>query len=148
MEPSRLTLGIPNLAGKAVEVASYEANSTRNTLMTIDKDGELHRPPQGGVDLLPICVGSVSTSGAILGGTGNFSVSKNLSSGQTLITLTGITFTTSQYAVIATCFAGAPENNNKAFPVVKENGGKIEIVQYTDGGSQSNQAFYFVVYRL
>ena len=149
MEPSRLTLGIPNLSGKAVEIAKYNTNSTRTTLMTVNDNGEVQRPPQGSSDLLPVCIGSVDVYGNILGGSGNFSVSKDLSSGQTLITVTGVTYIPTEYAVIATCFAGTPYgNNNKAFAEIRANAGKIEVVQYTDGGTQSNQAFSFVVYRL
>jgi hypothetical protein len=41
MEPSRLTLGIPNMPGKAFEIAKYELNGNRLTLMSVDVNGAL-----------------------------------------------------------------------------------------------------------
>lgn len=39
MEPSRLTMGIPNIMGKAWEVAKYEPNGNRTSLFGVDVNG-------------------------------------------------------------------------------------------------------------
>ncbi|MBC7934545.1 MAG: hypothetical protein H7Y86_04180 [Rhizobacter sp.] len=39
MEPSRLTLGIPNMPGKGFEVARYELNGVRSSLFGVDVNG-------------------------------------------------------------------------------------------------------------
>lgn len=39
MEPSRLTMGIPNMPGKGFEVARYELNGTRSSLFGVDVNG-------------------------------------------------------------------------------------------------------------
>jgi hypothetical protein len=41
MEPSRLTMGIPNIIGKAWEVAKYEPNGNRSSLFGVDVNGAL-----------------------------------------------------------------------------------------------------------
>ncbi len=75
MEPSRLTFGIPNLSGKAIEFATYNTNSTRNTLLTVDNSGAVQRPATGGADMLPVAYANVSSGGSLLSGTGNVAVS-------------------------------------------------------------------------
>ena len=74
MEPSRLTFGIPNLSGKAVEFATYNTNSTRNTLLTVDNSGEVQRPATGASDMLPVAYANISSGGSILSGTSNVAV--------------------------------------------------------------------------
>ncbi len=146
LEPNRLTLGVPNLAGKGFEFVKYNATSTKSTVLSIESDdGALKRPAQTNVDLLPICVGSVDVFGNIRGGSGNFTVARNLGAGTTDITITGVTYTAANYAVIATCYS---DNGVTAFAMALENAGKIRLNQYDDGGNSANQAFSFVVYQL
>lgn len=57
----------------------------------------------GNVDLLPICMSSVAVNGAITGGSGNFSISKDIASGHIEITFSGISYNANDYAVVATC---------------------------------------------
>lgn len=145
MEPSRLVLGIPFVSGKAVEISKYLVSSARTTLLTIHSEaGEMRRPGTGNVDLLPICIGSVAVNGGIKGGSGNFSVSKDIASGLTEITVSGISYNANEYAVIATCYA---DNGVRAYPVIVADNGKIRVWQYNQDGTVSNQAFSFMVYR-
>jgi hypothetical protein len=144
MEPSRLVLGIPNVAGKRVEIASYEANSTRNTLLTVDETGSVSRPPQGNANLLPICMGNIAVGGGILSGTGNFSVEYSIT-GTLDITINGHSYNRNQYLAIATTYQ---EQGNRAYATVVENAGKLRIWRFNDGGTETNQAVGFVVYKL
>jgi hypothetical protein len=41
MEPFNLVIGIPNLVGRNFQVAKYETDGTRTTLMTLDQSGNL-----------------------------------------------------------------------------------------------------------
>jgi hypothetical protein len=76
MEPSRLTLGIPDVVGKAVQVASYSANSTATTVLTIDRVGQVKRPKTGDFDLLPIAMAYVKWDGTLRRSTGNVSITR------------------------------------------------------------------------
>jgi hypothetical protein len=146
MEPNRLVLGIPFVSGKAFEFSKYLLSSQRTPLLTIHGEaGEVRRPRTDNVDLLPICIGSVAVNGGIRGGSGNFTILKDIGSGMTEITISGISYNSTDYAVIATCYS---DNNVKAFPMVVADNGKLRIWQYNDGGGAVNQAFSFVVYRL
>lgn len=145
MEPSRLVLGIPDIIGKRVEIAGYNANSTRNTLLTIDEDGAMRRPAQNAVNLLPVCMGNINTVGGIVSGTGNFTVDYDGNAGILDITIAGHTYNRINYLAIATCYR---EQGTKAFATVVENAGKLRIWRVGDNGAESNQAVGFVVYRL
>ena len=146
MEPHRLTLGIPDLPGKAVEVARYNTDSTRETLATIDVNGKLSRPAQGAVNLLPICMGVVAVgSNTILGGTGNFSVTRNTSAGLTDITIDGETFSHTTHLALANAIKTDASRNFCQIEAVE---GKLRIYTVNDNGTTSNDAFNFVVYRL
>jgi hypothetical protein len=147
MEPSRLTLGIPaGIGGKAVEVASFNDNSTRNTLLTIDDAGTVKRPAQGTSDLLPICMGSIGNFGTILGGTGNFTVGYDGVNGLLDINIIGHTFNQSQYVAVVTT-VGIP-GGSRAFASIDEISGLMRIRRYTDGGVATNANVMFVVYKL
>jgi hypothetical protein len=144
MEPSRLTLGIPNINGKAIEFAAYNSNSSRNTLMSINQNGELNRPAQGGKDLLPIVRGNVRYDGAIQGGSGNFTVVKP-DTGRYKITLTGIPYNQDQFITIATI---AFRFNTPSFLVTEsDSSSNLHISIYDTGGNFVDQDFNFVVYR-
>lgn len=143
MEPSRLTFGIPNVSGKAFEWASYNTASTRNTLMTLNEQSQLKRPNQGGVDLLPIAVGSLDGTGGILGGSGNFSVTTD-NNGAKDITINGITYNDEQFAAIVTC----RQIGVTSFAMTQAVSGKLRIITYNNGGTLSNRPVHFVVYKL
>lgn len=150
MEPSRLTLGIPALAGKSFEFAKYYTNGTRTALATIDVNGAMKRPTQGNADLLPLCMGSVDIDGNILGGTGNFSVIRFDLNGYANfvyeITLNGVTYNQSQFAVVVTSYN--QDTDNRVYPTITDRSGKIMVTfRHHDGGIRP-QAFSFVVYKL
>ena len=145
MEPSTLTFGIPDLAGKKFEFARYNSNSTRETQMTIDRNGKVSRPSTGSANLLPICMGYIAANGAILSGTGNFTVVKDIPSGLTEITITGESYTNTGYITMAT---NVRTDGSKNFCMSEAVSGKLRIWQYDDGGTINNQDFHFVVYKL
>jgi hypothetical protein len=114
-------------------------------LVTIDRDGKVSRPAQGAANLLPICMGYVDVFGNVLGGTGNFSVSKDLSSGLTEITISGETYSNTGYVTLVTAVKTTTQKN---FCMTEAVSGKLRVWQYTDGGTVSNRDFHFVIYKL
>jgi len=145
MEPSRLTLGIPNLSGKAVEIARYELNSSRTTLLTVNEEGKMRRPGSNNQDLLPVAMGNISYSGGIWGGTGNFTV-EHPSTGNYYITFNGISYNEHQYIVIATMNQVI---NTLAFAYSTQvSGGRLGILVKAPNGNGVDQDFHFVMYKL
>ena len=145
MEPSRLTLGIPNITGKAVEIARYETNSTRTTLLTVNEEGKMRRPASGNQDLLPVAMGNINYNGGIWGGTGNFTV-EHPSPGTYYITFNGITYDEHQYIVIATA---NQVFNTLAFAYVTQvSGGRLGILVRAPNGNGVDQDVHFVMYKL
>jgi Head domain of trimeric autotransporter adhesin len=147
MEPNKLTLGIPDVSGKIVQIAKYAANSTSTTLLTVNETGKMSRPPQGSADLLPIAIGNVNFDGVIIGGTGNFSVEK-FSTGIFYITITGHSYSFANYTVIGTVFNHNAGEVNSMMNIKAETSGRLGIYIFNDSGGHLNQNFQFVVYKL
>jgi hypothetical protein len=155
MEPSRLTLGIPNLPGKAVEFARYEANSTRTTLMTVNNDGELNRPATAGADLVPVCMGSVRWNNGslantpIINGSGNFTLTPYAEAGMVEITITGHSYSTANYVTQVTCIRDTNYGSATGYAAVQDgSNGKLRVYTYINGGTQYSRSFHFVVYKI
>lgn len=143
MEPSRLTLGIPAISGKAVEFASFNTNSTRNTLMTIDNNGEVQRPATSAADLLPIAYANISHTGSILSGTGNVGVDIIQAGNVYDISVTGKTLTQSGTVFFLTI-------TNDGQGTVQHHGfftgGKIRVVLIRSSGTYLRD-FSILVYQ-
>lgn len=150
MEGNRLTLGMPNVGGKGLDIAAYNENSTRTTLMTVKQDGKLSRPATGAIDLLPICMGLVNYDGTIINGTGNFSVQVSTPSyGYFYITLNDYTFDLQNYIVQVSVVAESTRiNGDGATANISTSDGKLNIITYTYNGTGFPLSFQFVVYKL
>jgi hypothetical protein len=82
MEPSRVTIGFPDLPGKGFKISSYSDNSNiSKDILVINNDGDTdvygkvtRSNKTGSANLLPFAYGTVSGSGSISNGTGNFTV--------------------------------------------------------------------------
>jgi len=88
---------------KNFEFARYNANSTHESLLTIDGNGEVNRPPTGSANLLPIDFGNVAFNGAVLNGSGNFTVTKLVSSSDIYeITINGVSMNSNNTTALLT----------------------------------------------
>jgi hypothetical protein len=143
MEPTRLTFGIPDVPDRAFQWSRYAANSTRTPLMTLDNTAKLSRPAQGGVDLLPIAIGSLSFNGTILGGSGNFTVQAS-NDGYKDVTISGVSYNTTQYVAVVNCVL----EGVVSFAMTQSVDNKLRILTYNQSGTPSNRPVQFVVYKL
>ncbi len=145
MEPSRLTLGFPNANGKGVEIARYETNSTRTTLLTVNEEGKMRRPATNNQDLLPVAMGNINNNGSIWGGTGNFTV-EHPGAGNYYITFNGFAYDEHQYIVVATM---NQVFNTLAFAFSSQvTNGRLGIIVRAPNGTGVDQDIHFVMYKL
>ena len=112
-----------------------------NILLTT---GEVNRTATGAANMVPIAYGNVAAAGTVLGGTGNFTVSR-LTTGIYEITVGGenITSTATYF------FSAVPLSANPQFATAYPFSGVLRVETF-DGISDSNQdgIFSFVVYKL
>jgi hypothetical protein len=102
--------------------------------------GELY---QGSVtaNLLPICYGSVGTSGNITSGTGNFTVSK-FGTGIYDISISGESFSFNNYITSV-----VPGGTTPRLSVVNATGGVLRVRIFDNTGTALDSAFHFLVYK-
>lgn len=149
MEPSNLTFGVPNLAGKAFQFAAYETNSTPTNVLAIDNTGKLTRPATNTIDLLPVAFGFINASSGtatVLNGTGNFTVER-VSAGKFLITITGHTFSFLYYTAYVTPFNHLADTFMVFANVKDEAPGNLLINIKTSAGAYIDMPFSFIVYK-
>jgi hypothetical protein len=122
-------------------VVNGNIKASGNILLTT---GEVNRTATGAANMVPIAYGNVAAAGTILGGTGNFTVSR-LTTGIYEITVTGenITSTATYF------FSTVPLSANPQFSTAYPFSGVLRVETF-DGTSGSNQdgIFSFVVYKL
>ena len=119
---------------------AFVVNKNGNTIIS----GEVQRPSTGAANLVPIAYGTVLQN-SVNSGTGNFTM-QNDAIGEFKITLTGITYATSEFVTVVT-----PSNGLLSDPRIaatREELGKLVIVTYTTSGVKVNAGFHFVVYKL
>ncbi len=146
LHSNRLTFGIPNMTNKGFEFARYDLDSTRDTLLNISHVGQVSRPPQGDVDLLPIVMGVVDASdGSILGGTGNFSVQK-IATGIFHITITNELYNKNKHIVSV---MSKHIYNSPTTYVSTSQAPDFDLVVniFSSNGGYFDQGFQFIVYR-
>lgn len=149
MEPSNLTFGVPNLAGKAFQFAAYETNSTPTNVLAIDNAGKLTRPATNNIDLLPVAFGFIDAFAgnvSIVNGTGNFTVER-VSAGKFLITITGHVFTLLNYTANVTAFIQDPNLFMVTANIKDEAPGKLVVFTKTSAGGFFDNPFSFIVYK-
>ena len=117
------------------------------TKFSVDKSGntntvgEIRRTSTGSANMVPICYGSVDANGAILSGSGNFTVALT-PPGNYELTITGETYTNSGYATNA-----SPVSSNPRFLSIGNTAGKLVVKTWTSAAALVDTAFHFVVYR-
>jgi hypothetical protein len=118
-------------------------NTTR---LSVDKSGntnitgEINRTATGGANVVPVCYGSVDAAGAILTGSGNFTVAAT-PPGLYEITITGETYTNSGYASSATAVSSNPR-----FISIGSSGGKLVVRIFNSAAALTDTAFHFIVF--
>jgi len=130
MADTKVGIGVTNPSERLDVVGNVKIN------------GELNRTSTGTSNLVPVCYGSISSTGAINSGSGNFSVSR-ISAGNYSITITGETYHYLRYTTTVTP-AGV------ATPVVTGTnsvGGNLRVFTYNLSGSAADSGFSFVVHK-
>ena len=102
--------------------------------------GEINRTATGTANVVPICYGNVSSSGAIHTGSGNFSVSR-LTTGWYSITITGESYQFQTYTTIVTPVTGP------AMVATGSGGGNLYVYTYNASGAAADNQFCFTVYQ-
>ena len=146
MEPNRLVFGIPDLNLKGFEFARFNPESSKEAILTINREGDVLRDATSTVDLLVHAMGNVKADGTIFSGTGNFTITKP-GLGQWSITLTGESYDPADFVVIVTVseISIAP---SFAATYQQTNPDRIGVEIRTSNGSFIDQGFHFVVYKL
>jgi hypothetical protein len=151
MEPNRLTLGVPNLAGKGFSFSKYNSNSTSEEVLSVaSDDGAVRRPATGTANLLPIAMGVTDFGGGAVTGTGNFSVQTFAQEeGKVLISVDNFTFTNTNHIAVVTCriFAN-PNEQNQAYATTAVEDGKLAVYTYFGNHDNYTRGFHFVIYKL
>lgn len=118
-----------NLAGNDVTV---------NSVLNIE--GELRTPATGTANMVPIAYGTISSSGTIHSGTGNFTVNKT-ATGRYVISINNQSYHYTNYTAIATV-VGSP-----SFIATTSAGGDLMIYTYNSSSAAADRIFQFVVYK-
>jgi hypothetical protein len=113
-----------------------------NTRFTITKDGDLTKPATGSANMIPICYGSVSSTGVFNSGTSNFTVS-NPSAGQYNISINGESYSSTTYVANVTVVNSSSPRMATTVAV----GGDLIVKIWDDTGALVNSAFHFVIYK-
>lgn len=123
-------------------VVNGNIKSTGNILLTT---GEVNRTATGAANMVPIAYGNVAANGSILGGTGNFTVSKipdtngiyNINVSGENITSTAIYF-----------FSAVPLSANPQFATAYPFSGVLRVETFEVSGANQDGIFSFVLYKL
>lgn len=148
MEPNRLTLGVPNLAGKGISFTKYNSNSTNEEILSIaSEDGAVRRPAQGGANLLPIAYGFVTTgpTPVINSGTGNFTISRS-GIGSHTIRINGHPYNETDYCVIVQPIQSGVSISHLVYQTSEIAPGGIVVIT-TQGNASADLKFNFIVFK-
>ncbi len=102
---------------------------------------EVNRTSTGAANLVPIAYGTISPSGAVLGGTGNFTVAK-VGTGSYAITIAGENYYYSDYTTSATAVG-----SGAIILSVSSAGGSLTVYTHDTAGTNTDTNFYFVTYK-
>jgi hypothetical protein len=106
----------------------------------ITLSGEINKSATGSANLLPIAYGTISATGGILSGSGNFSVSKT-ATGVYSIAINNETYVYSNYTAVASV------TGSLANLMTSSVSGNLIINTYTIAGVAADAIFQFVVYK-
>ncbi len=133
---------------KVFVLGNGTSDSNRSDALTVYKNGnmeisgELTRAATSTADMIPIAYGTVSSSGATIYGTGNFTVTRD----NTIYTISvdgesmGINNTTSSVTPYS--------SNSPAVITVSYTGGDLIVRPFSVGGTAITKSFQFVIYKL
>jgi hypothetical protein len=109
----------------------------------INLTGEVNRPSTGSANMIPIVYGNVSAAGGIIGGTGNFTVSK-LVTGVYEIAVTGETTwgTTNHF------YSVSPLSANPQYATIYPFGDILRVEIFNSSGTNVDGIFSFIIYKL
>jgi hypothetical protein len=113
------------------------------TVLSLTGEGEVHHSRTGDTHMLPIAYGTVSTSGTILSGSGNFSVVYDTTNKRYEITIDNETYSYSQYATLVTHIG----SGDIGFPSVTSGTGILYVNFYMADGTKKASYFSFLVYK-
>ncbi len=170
--------GFIQLAGNNISIGANSANYTRNfvirnngsDIVTVNADGEMgigiipnekldvggnieltgdiKKPGTGDISVLPLCYGKISSSGTILGGSGNFTVSKPAGTeGVYNITCTGLSTSST---VIVTPVPQPYLAPTQSLATATFSGGFISVITGLLTGcvfDEGNIYFHFIIYK-
>lgn len=121
-------------------VADGYVNSTIELSSGIVRVKKVNRTSTGTANLVPIAYGTINSSGAILSGTGNFTVSKT-GTGTYSISITGESYFYADYTTSATIVGSGGQIATNS---VSNN---LLIYTYNPSGTATDQIFQFVTYK-
>jgi len=113
------------------------------TVLSITGDGEVHHTRTDDTHMLPIAYGTVSYSGAILSGSGNFSVVYNATDKRYEISIDNETYSYAQYTTLVTHIG----SGDVGFPSVTSGTGILNVTFYMPDGTKKASYFSFLVYK-
>jgi hypothetical protein len=113
------------------------------TVLSITGEGKVQHTRTGDTHMLPIAYGTVSSTGAILSGSGNFSVVYDATNKNYEITIDGETYSYSQFATLVTHIG----SGTIGFPSVTSGTGILNVTFYMIDGTKKASYFSFLVYK-
>lgn len=144
METNKLVLGIPAITTSGIDFSRYTEAGTRINLMSITNDGRLTRGSTGNADLAPIAFGRVRADGVIVGGSGNFTVTRPTSgsiTGHYIITV--VNESLADEVIIVSCTQGGDTQLSGFF---NNGAARVDAVDISENLYQ-DRGFAFVIYR-
>ncbi len=146
METSTLTLGIPDEPGKRFAFAKYGENSVPQNVLTVTTDGAVNKPATGNANLLPIAYGTVNgATGAILNGTGNFSIIK-YGTGSYGVSISGESYSNAGYSSQVSVCSDGLSTVIRSYPSSSA-GILIVTIVTLNGTDLTDRVFCFTVYK-
>lgn len=136
----RMTLRGDGNLGLGISDPAEKLDVSGNILL--NGNGELRRTATGTANLVPVCYGNVDPDGAILGGTGNFSVT-HTAQGEYAISIAGENYNFIDYTVVVTPFGTL----DGRMAVTHMSGSQLVVRIFSLTGNTANTYFNFVVYK-
>lgn len=139
-QSNSLVLGKVDGAGTSVGIGTTAPSEKLEVVGNIKLSGEVNRPTTGAANLVPVCYGTVNSSGVVMsGGSGNFTASK-ITTGLYLVTITGVNYYFTMPAIVT------PIGTVPVTVVTSSGGGKMNIMTFDKNGAAVDAIFSFVVY--
>jgi hypothetical protein len=122
--------------------ATFNGPATVGSNLSVN--GEVNRTTTGAANMVPVCYGTVdgtTVTPTILGGSGNFTVSK-IATGSYQIVVTGETFSETNHTAIATILRSSLTGGTFAWTGVN-----VSNNVFVNTGNATDQKFHFVIYK-